>query len=79
MEIRSAVYDTISVTFKAEKSQLNDELEIGDLKNWDSLGHMALISKLEEKFNITFELDEVIEMENINDIIEILQERFQQV
>tara|TARA_X000000950_G_scaffold244109_1_gene299987 strand:- start:483 stop:713 length:231 start_codon:yes stop_codon:yes gene_type:complete len=44
---------------------LGDDVEIGKLKyneipEWDSIGHMTLISELEDKFNISFETDDIV-------------------
>lgn len=47
-------------TFLVEESALAD-LKYQDIPEWDSVGHMALITSIEETFNITMEIDDVIE------------------
>ena len=37
-----------------------DKLEYQSIPEWDSVGHMGLISELEEAFNIQFEMDDVV-------------------
>tara|TARA_Y100001970_G_C14224243_1_gene854580 strand:+ start:2598 stop:2831 length:234 start_codon:yes stop_codon:yes gene_type:complete len=35
-------------------------LKYNDIPEWDSIGHMTLISELEEKFSISFETDDIV-------------------
>ena len=35
-------------------------LKYQDIPEWDSIGHMTLISELEEKFSISFETDDIV-------------------
>ena len=46
--------------FSIEKKVLQD-LEYNKIEQWDSIGHMTLISDLEDKFKITFETDDVVD------------------
>ena len=43
--------------------------KIGDVDGWDSLTHMMIISEIEDKFNIEFELEELWHMKNVGDLI----------
>lgn len=48
-------------------------LEIGQDAAWDSLGHMALVAELEDRFGVTLETDDVVGMTSYAKAIEILQ------
>jgi acyl carrier protein len=48
------------------------ELTYGSINEWDSVGHMGLISELEEAFNIEMEMDDVIEFNSFEKGKEIL-------
>jgi len=37
-----------------------EKLEYNEIPEWDSIGHMTLISELEDKFNISFETDDIV-------------------
>lgn len=37
-----------------------DELKYNEIDEWDSIGHMTLISELEETFNISFDTDDIV-------------------
>jgi acyl carrier protein len=44
-----------------------------DVLQWDSLGHMRLITDLENAFGVQFEVDEITEMSSGRKIVEILK------
>jgi acyl carrier protein len=50
-----------------------EALEIGRNPEWDSLGHMALVAELEERFKISLGTDDVVAMTSYASSIEILR------
>lgn len=40
---------------------------------WDSLGHLTLMNAIEETYKVSFDFEEMIEIENYNDIVRILK------
>jgi len=46
-----------------------------EIHNWDSMNHIILISEIEKHFNVEFELDDLIEMNNVGDIIAALESK----
>ena len=44
-----------------------------DVPAWDSMGHVALASCLESIFGLSFDVDEVMEMENVRKIVKIVE------
>ena len=46
-----------------------------DVQGWDSVGHLALASSLESIFGVSFDVDELMEMENVREIVRILQSK----
>lgn len=55
-------YDQIFIeTFEIMADQLNDDLEYQSIDAWDSVGHMALMAALEDAFDITLEMDDIID------------------
>ena len=44
-----------------EKKDFTESLEYNSIPQWDSIGHMALMGKLEETFNISMEMDDIID------------------
>ena len=66
-------YDNAFIeTFSIENKSLQD-LEYNKIEQWDSIGHMTLISDLEDKFKITFETDDVVDFSSYKKGKEILK------
>ena len=47
-------------SFKIKKEKLK-KLKYDSIPQWDSIGHMSMIGSLEEAFNITLEMDDIID------------------
>tara|TARA_Y100000389_G_scaffold202789_1_gene249203 strand:+ start:1225 stop:1470 length:246 start_codon:yes stop_codon:yes gene_type:complete len=58
---------------KVPKSIQN--LKIGDLKDWDSLGNFNLLLTIEDFYNFKFELDEISNIQSIKKILEVLKNK----
>ena len=59
-------------SFDIEKSMLNEELKYESIPEWDSVGHMTMISNLEEVFDIVMEMDDIIDFSSFEIGKEIL-------
>ena len=60
-------------SFPIEKKQLGPSFEYNSIEEWDSIGHMAMIAELEEAFEISMDIDDIIEFSSYNKGIEILK------
>jgi acyl carrier protein len=60
-----------SLSLKDE--DVNEKLEYNGVPEWDSIGHMTLMSKLEEEFNISLETDDIVDFSSFKKGIEILK------
>jgi len=72
LEKLTAIFRT---TFNDSELVLNDEMNAGDVENWDSLTNMLMISEVESQFGIRFKLKELNQLKNIGSIISILEEK----
>ncbi len=48
------------------------ELKYQDVPTWDSVGHMGLVSELEETFDIQLETDDIVDFSSYQKGIELL-------
>ena len=50
-----------------------EKLEYQSVPEWDSVGHMGMIAGLEDAFEITMEMDDIIDFESYNKGKELLK------
>lgn len=55
--------------------EIDENLNMNNIDSWDSLTHMDLITSLEEKYNIVFTMDEIMEMRSVKKIKEIVKKK----
>ncbi len=66
-------YDQVFMDYLSiEKAELS-ELSYQSKSSWDSVGHMALISELEEVFEIMMDTDDIIDFSSYEKGKEILR------
>ena len=58
-------------SFQIKGEQL-EGLKYQDVAEWDSVGHMGLMSELEEAFDIEMDIDDIIDFSSFEKGIEIL-------
>lgn len=68
----SAVYQIIAEVLGVPESRITDDLGVGDIREWDSLGHMRIIAALESKLGVALDVDQVIEIEDVQDILDVV-------
>lgn len=54
----------------------SEEIKYNDVAEWDSIGHMTLMSELEEEFKITLETDDIIDFSSYKKGIELLNSKY---
>ena len=59
-------------SFTIDESALKKNIEYNSIPEWDSIGHMAMIAELEEVFDISMDIDDIIEFSSYKKGIEIL-------
>ena len=56
-----------------DKSKFNEKLKYNDIPEWDSIGHMTLMSSLEDGFKISIETDDIVDFSSFKKGIQILK------
>jgi|CoawatStandDraft_6_1074263.scaffolds.fasta_scaffold02386_4 acyl carrier protein len=67
------IYSIIASVLKISIDDVNDELSVGDIPEWDSLAHMQLIEAFEEASGATLDIEKIIEIEDVQDLLEAFQ------
>jgi acyl carrier protein len=68
-KVRQAFLDALELPAEADI----EALEIGADPHWDSVGHMALVAEIEDRFGIELETDDMIDMSSYAKALEILR------
>ena len=72
-DVLARVQRAFSSAFDVEPGSVTIDTVPADIRAWDSMGHVTLASSLEQEFGVTFDVDELMEMENVRQIVRILQ------
>lgn len=75
MDTLEKVIEIVAATCDVEKSEVNENSMVGDFPAWDSVGHLSILSNVEEAFDINFEPEEMMEMEDVKDIAEAVNSK----
>jgi acyl carrier protein len=75
------IFDRLQEIFRAELD--DDDLTIGmdtrqaDLKAWDSLAHIRLVSGIESEFDFQFNLSEIEQISSVRQFMDAIREHLQ--
>ena len=61
--------ESLSIDTKA----FNENLKYNEIPEWDSIGHMTLVSGLEDGFQISMETDDIVDFSSFKRGIDILK------
>ncbi len=65
----------ISELFDINADQINTEIKINELENWDSLKYMQLIIRAEEELEVMLSADEISNIVTINDLVDLCSKK----
>jgi acyl carrier protein len=56
-----------------EKTRINDRVSRKDVKEWDSMAHLMLVSEIESEFGVMMSDDDITEIKTVGDIKRVLR------
>jgi acyl carrier protein len=69
-----AVEEVVSRVFGVERGSVDESSSPESVDGWDSMGHLNLVAALEETFNVSIDIGDVMEMVSVRKIRAILLE-----
>ncbi len=72
-EIKDVIADVLGVSV----ASLTDDLAPGDIPEWDSLRHVMVLTALEKTFNIKFQREELLDVEDLSELVALVEEKAQ--
>jgi len=75
MKIEQKIKNIIAECLEVSENQITEDTAIGDIPEWNSLGHIVIISTLEKEFSINFDPETIMDLEDVSDIVAAIEER----
>lgn len=75
MELEQKVIKIIAESLEVTEGLISEDTAIGDIPEWNSLGHIVIISSLEKEFSINFDPEIIMDLEDVSDIVAAIEER----
>lgn len=69
------VKEVVAAVCETTPDKITENTTIGDFPQWDSMGHLAILSQVEEAFNINFEPEEMMDLEDVSDIVKAVDDK----
>ena len=74
MKIEERVIKIIAKAIEVESNKIDEDTAIGDFPNWDSMGQLIIITSLEKEFDIKFDPEDIMDLEDVGDMISAIED-----
>jgi len=74
-DVLTKVQQAFHEAFDIDPQMVSMDTVPDDIQGWDSVGHLGLASSLESIFGVSFDVDDLMEMENVREIMRVLQSK----
>ena len=69
------VQSLLAEAIQVPGEMVTPDLSFGDLPQWDSLGHMEVMLRLEDEFGVAIDADTIAQLISIPDICRFLEDK----
>jgi len=69
-----SVEDVVARVFNLDASEVTDQSSRETIAGWDSMGHLSLVTGLEEEFKVSIAIADAMEMASVQHIKRILKD-----
>ncbi len=73
-DIYERVQIIVAEALQSPQEMITTDLAFGDIPQWDSLGHMEIILRLEDEFGLAIDTDLIAQLVSIPAICEFIEE-----
>jgi acyl carrier protein len=73
MKNKNKYIEIFTKSLSIDKKKFKESIKYNDIPEWDSIGHMTLMSDLEDGFKISIDTDDVIDFSSFKKGIQILK------
>ena len=75
METKEKVFEIIANVLNVNVTEITLESTVGDFPSWDSLGQLNILQSVQDEFDVEFEPEEMMDIEDVNDIIKAVKSK----
>lgn len=75
MEVKDKVIEIIAGVLEVNIAEITLESTVGDFPSWDSLGQLNILQSVQDEFEVEFEPEEMMDIEDVNDIINAVKSK----
>lgn len=69
-EIESTVMRIIAETLDVDLSIITQDLSIGEIPEWNSIGNMSIIASIEEQMQVEIPMEDLFELTSVSSIVD---------
>ena len=70
--IEQRLQRVVCSTLRISPDRYSEDLAAGDIPEWDSIAHVALMMQVEKEFNVAFDVADVIDVESVGDVLDLV-------
>ena len=78
-EVLTRVQSAFKSAFDIDPKNVTLDTTPDEVPAWDSMGHVTLTSSLEQTFRLRFDVDDLMEMENVREICRVVESKLAKV
>lgn len=67
--------EVLAAELGVESEIITDDLKYNSIPEWDSTSHMIIVLALEDRFNVEFESDDIVNMTSLPKIRQMLRDK----
>jgi acyl carrier protein len=67
------LHGLVAKALMISEDKVTDALEYNSIPEWDSVAHMAMVTELEDAFEVMLSTDDIVAMSSVGKIREILR------
>ena len=68
--MENQVKEIIARVLNVDPGVITDTLSSGDIPEWDSVGNLAIISTIEQEFEVEFPLEDLFDLTSVKSLVD---------
>ena len=77
MDVKAKVFEIVAQVCDTDVANVTMESTIGDFPSWDSMGHLTILQQVEEECEVSFEPEDMMDLEDVSDIVKAVEAKRQ--